>query len=133
MLVQDNVVCSQQQSKTKRGHLYTGIAFSADLEYQKGCNQAVHGEGMVDRLLELVAQQLKVSNSHLSMHAVHALHPASALHAALRQMYTQNCQLTSVSAPVRWFILCHGTTWLAPGHHYACRVIVMSKSVCICD
>ncbi|KAL3150700.1 hypothetical protein ABBQ32_000488 [Trebouxia sp. C0010 RCD-2024] len=30
-----------------------------DLEFKKGCNKAVDGEGMVDRLLELIAQQLK--------------------------------------------------------------------------
>ena len=34
----------------------------ADLEFQKGHNKALDGQGMVDRLLELVAQQLKVSN-----------------------------------------------------------------------
>ena len=34
----------------------------ADLEFQKGHNKAVDGQGMVNTLLELVAQQLKVSN-----------------------------------------------------------------------
>lgn len=34
----------------------------ADLEFQKEHNKAVDGQGMVNTLLELVAQQLKVSN-----------------------------------------------------------------------
>lgn len=49
---------------------FFSTSFSADLEFQKGCNEAVDGVKMVDRLLELVAQQLKVS-SHL--HAVRPL------------------------------------------------------------
>ncbi|KAL3137732.1 hypothetical protein ABBQ38_004998 [Trebouxia sp. C0009 RCD-2024] len=42
-IIQDSYPC----------HLYF------DLEFQKGCNEAVDGVKMVDRLLELVAQQLK--------------------------------------------------------------------------
>lgn len=56
--------------KSRHGLLQTGVAVSADLEFKKGCNKAVDGEGMVDRLLELIAQQLKVG-SHLSTHAAH--------------------------------------------------------------
>lgn len=40
--------------------LQTSIAVDADLEFQKGCNESVDGERMVDHLLQLVAEQLKV-------------------------------------------------------------------------